>query len=123
VYSRSYYFSSVLVTIGTPETKESFERGKDKSRESGCEAETMCTQRGRRRKRKNERERERESERKRERERESEGEGKDERARQRRETRGRTTWVAGVARGAVRVLSPGESAEVGVEKRGKGLGN
>jgi len=70
-----------------------------------------------------ERERERESERKRERERESEGEGKDERARQRRETRGRTTWVAGVARGAVRVLSPGESAEVGVEKRGKGLGN
>lgn len=29
----------------------------------------------------------------------------------------------GVARGAVRVLSPGESAEVGVEKRGKGLGN
>jgi len=33
VYSRSYYFSSVLVTIGTPETKESFERGKDKSRE------------------------------------------------------------------------------------------
>ncbi|XP_028045421.1 uncharacterized protein LOC114254101 [Monomorium pharaonis] len=32
-YSRSYYFSSVLVTIGTPETKESFERGKDKSRE------------------------------------------------------------------------------------------
>lgn len=32
-YSHSYYFSSVLVTIGTPETKESFERGKDKSRE------------------------------------------------------------------------------------------
>jgi len=70
-----------------------------------------------------EREREREREREKERERESEGEGKDERARQRRETRGRTTWVAGVARGAVRVLSPGESAEVGVEKRGKGLGN
>lgn len=45
------------------------------------------------------------------------------REKQRRETRGRATWVAGVARGAVRVLSPGESAEVGVEKRGKGLGN
>lgn len=32
-HSHSYYFSSVLVTIRTPETKESFERGKDKSRE------------------------------------------------------------------------------------------
>lgn len=92
-YSHSYYFSSVLVTIGTPETKESFERGKDKSREwlRGRNGEQE--------------------------------EGDIERERRKND---RATWVAGcvgVARGAVRVLSPGESAEVGVEKRGKGLGN
>jgi len=48
------------------------------------------------------------------------------RHRKREEENDRATWVAGcvgVTRGAVRVLSPGESAEVGVEKRGKGLGN
>lgn len=91
-YSHSYYFSSVLVTIGMPETKESFERGKDKSRE---------WLRGRNDEQK-------------------EGDV----GRERRKTTGRHGWQGvGVARGAVRVLSPGESAEVGVEKRGKGLGN
>lgn len=56
-HSRSYYFSSVLVTIGTPETKESFERGKDKSREwlRGRNGEQKEGDIGRERERKRER--------------------------------------------------------------------
>lgn len=64
------------------------------NRESGCEAETVSRKR--------------------------------ETLRRREKEKGRATRMAGcvgVARGAVRVLSLGESAEVGVEKRGKGLGN
>lgn len=95
-HSRSYYFSSVLVTIGTPERRKRASKEGKINRESGCEAETVSRKRVRCT------------------------------GRERKKTRGRhgwQGWCVGVARGAVRVLSPGESAEVGVEKRGKGLGN
>lgn len=58
-HSRSYYFSSVLVTIGTrPERRKRASKEGKINRESGCEAETVSRKRVRRAGKERERERE-----------------------------------------------------------------